>query len=54
MNETQEYKYTLNTEKEDIINIYAKELILQWCESNHPNIIQQAKKIAEDYLHENV
>ena len=39
--------YQLDITKEELIECCAKNLILKWCEKNHPQIIQEIKQKLE-------
>lgn len=39
--------YQLDITKEELIECCAKDLILKWCEKNHPQIIQEIKQKLE-------
>lgn len=39
--------YTLDISREELINCCVRDLVLKWCEENHPNIIQEIKKKLE-------
>tara|TARA_B100002019_G_scaffold106695_1_gene91697 strand:+ start:37809 stop:37997 length:189 start_codon:yes stop_codon:yes gene_type:complete len=49
-----EYKYSLDVNEDELINIYIKELILYWCEKNHPDVVSKIESnIKELILKEN-
>ncbi|NCF42963.1 MAG: hypothetical protein GWP32_08820 [Bacteroidetes bacterium] len=54
MNELAGNKYTLDIKKEDLINLYAKEWVLQWCEKYHTEAFEKAKPFIEKHLNENL
>ena len=37
-------KYTVNIEKEDLINIYVRQWVLLWCKKYHPEAFEEAEK----------
>lgn len=53
MNEIAGNKYSLDVTKEEIIKIYIKEWVLQWCEKYHPEAFEKAKRFMEENLNEN-
>lgn len=53
MNEIQGNKYTLDIEREDLVNVYANQWVLDWVKKYHPNIFLTAKDFMEKYLNEN-
>lgn len=53
MNEIAGNKYSLDIAKEEIINSYIKEWVLQWCEKYHPESFEKANQFVEEYLNQN-
>lgn len=48
--------YTLDISREELIDSCLKELIIKWCEDNHPNIIKEIRQKLEaiyEEQHEN-
>lgn len=46
-------QYTLDISQEECIEIYTRELTLEWVKQNHPEIIEEIKnKIIEELKHE--
>ena len=43
-------KYTLDVSREEIIEIYVKEWVLNWCKKHHPEVFDKAKA----YIPENL
>lgn len=43
-------KYILDVSKEEIIEIYVKEWVLNWCKKYHPEVFDKAKA----YITENL
>ena len=43
-------KYTLDVSREEIIEIYVKEWVLNWCKKNHPQVFDKSKA----YITENL
>jgi len=44
--------YRVNAEPEDLINIYAKEWVLSWCEKHHPQKFKEARALISNLLKE--
>ena len=49
MNE-KEFKYTVNIDPEDLINIYVKQWVLEWCKKYHPDAFIEAEKFVRDFV----
>ena len=49
MNE-ENFKYRLDINKEDLINIYVKQWVLEWCKKYHPEAFIEAKKFVSDFM----
>lgn len=45
-------KYTLDVSKEEIIEIYVKEWVLEWCRKYHPKVFEEAHKHLNDLYNE--
>jgi hypothetical protein len=45
-------KYEIDIPKEDLINCYTNQWVLEWCKQNHPEIFEKAKKIIKEYVEE--
>jgi len=43
-------KYTVNIEKEDMVNIYVKQWVLEWCKKYHPEAFHEAEKFVRDFV----
>ena len=42
--------YTLDISKEEWIQVYTNEWVLEWCKENHPEIFEKAiKQLSEIY-----
>jgi hypothetical protein len=54
MNEIAGNKYTLDIEKEDLINSYVNQWVLEWCKQYHPEAFEKANQFVEEYLNENM
>lgn len=53
MNEIAGNKYTLDIEKQDLINTYVNQWVLEWCKKYHPEAFEKANQFVEEYLNEN-
>ena len=42
--------YLLNIDKEDLINSYAREWVLEWCKKYHPEAWEEADKFIRGQL----
>ena len=42
MKDNQDFKYTVNIDPEDLINIYIKQWVLEWCKKYHPEAFEEA------------
>jgi hypothetical protein len=45
-------RYSVNMDNEDLINIYAKEWVLSWCEKHHPQKFKEARALISNLLEE--
>ena len=43
MKDNQDFKYTVNIDPEDLINIYIKQWVLEWCKKYHPEAFEEAE-----------
>jgi len=43
-------KYSINFDKEDLVNIYVKEWVLKWCKKYHPEAFDEAEKFVKNNL----
>jgi hypothetical protein len=43
-------KYTLNITQEDLVNVYIKQWVLEWCKKYHPEAFIKAKKFATHFV----
>tara|TARA_B100001093_G_C26846579_1_gene1023076 strand:+ start:3270 stop:3446 length:177 start_codon:yes stop_codon:yes gene_type:complete len=43
-------QYSVNINKEDLINIYVKEWVLKWCKKYHPEAFDEAEKFVKNNL----
>ena len=43
-------KYTVNIETEDIVDIYVRKWVLEWCKEYHPEAFVKAKKFISNNL----
>jgi len=43
-------KYSINIEKEDLVNIYVKQWVLEWCKKYHPEAFTEAEKFVRDFI----
>ncbi len=42
--------YTVNIDPEDLINIYVKQWVLEWCKKYHPEAFKEAEKFVREFL----
>lgn len=42
--------YKINFSKSDLINIYVKEWVVEWCKKYHPEAFMEAEKFVKDTL----
>ena len=45
--------YNLDIEKQELMNIYVKQLILEWVKKYHAETFVKAEEFVKDYLNEN-
>lgn len=45
--------YTVNIDKEDLINIYVRKWVLKWCKEYHPEAFEKADKFIRGIYNEN-
>lgn len=45
--------YNLDIEKQELINIYVNQWILEWAKKYHPEAFDKAQEFVKDYLNEN-
>lgn len=45
-------KYTVNIEKEDLINIYVRQWIFLWCMKYHPEAFEEGEKFIREMFDE--
>ena len=43
-------KYRLDINKEDLINIYVKQWVFEWCKKYHPEAFVEAEKFVRDFI----
>ena len=43
-------RYTVNIDKEDLLEIYTKKWVLKWCKENHPEKFEEGKKFIEGLI----
>jgi len=44
--------YTIDIDKESLINIWTDKWVLEWCRKYHPEAFDEANKFIMDYLKE--
>jgi predicted transcriptional regulator len=49
MNE-KKFKYSINIDTEDLVNIYVKQWVLEWCKKYHPEAFVEAEKFVRDFM----
>jgi len=42
--------YELDISEEDVINVYVKQWVLEWCKKYHPEAFEEARKFIEKEL----
>ena len=42
--------YKLNISKEDLVRIYVKQWVLEWCRKYHPKAFEEAEKFVNDAI----
>lgn len=45
--------YELDISEEDVINVYVKQWVLEWCKKYHPEAFEEARKFIEKELRKN-
>lgn len=45
--------YELDISEEDVINVYVKQWVLEWCKKYHPEAFEEARKFIEKELQKN-
>ena len=50
MKDNQDFKYTVNIDPEDLINIYIKQWVLEWCKKYHPEAFEEAEKFIREQM----
>ena len=43
-------RYSVNIEQEDLINIYVKKWVLEWCKKYHPEAFEKADEFVRDLI----
>lgn len=51
--ESRDFKYTINVDPEDLVNVYVKQWVLEWCKKYHPEAFDSAEKFVRDMIKEN-
>ena len=51
--ETKDFNYTVNIDPEDLINIYVKQWVLEWCKKYHPEAFKEAEKFVREIMNQN-
>ena len=46
----EKFKYSINIEKEDLVNIYVKQWVLEWCKKYHPEAFIEAENFVRDLM----
>tara|TARA_R110001592_G_scaffold321636_1_gene600219 strand:- start:5023 stop:5175 length:153 start_codon:yes stop_codon:yes gene_type:complete len=49
---SEELKYQVNFQQEDLHNIYIKEWVLMWCKKYHPEAFIEAEKFIKEISNE--
>ena len=44
--------YTVNMSKQSVIDIYAKQWVLNWCMKNHPEVFKKAEEAIKKFIEE--
>lgn len=45
-------KYKTNYSREDLITAHTNQIIINWVEEHHPDIIKEVRKLVEDNINE--
>lgn len=45
-----EFKYTINYSDVDLIEVYVKQWVLEWCKKYHPEAFEKAREFVRDHL----
>lgn len=45
-------KYTVNIEKEDLINLYVRKWVLKWCRKYHPEAFEEGERFIRELISE--
>lgn len=45
-------KFEISYSREDLICYYKNKFVLEWCKQNHPQILEKAVEIIEEYIKE--
>ena len=51
--ETENFNYTVNIDPEDLVNIYVKQWVLEWCKKYHPEAFKEAEKFVREVMNQN-
>ena len=54
MNELAGNKYKLDISRQDLIDSYVNQWVLEWCKKYHPEVFKKAEQFMGDYLNENL
>lgn len=45
-------KYKTNYSREDMVIVRTNEIVINWVKENHPEVIEEIRKLAEDNINE--
>ena len=52
MKATEPINYTVNISKEDLIKVYVKQWVFEWCKKYHPEAFDEAEKYVRKEMDE--
>ena len=52
MKRTEAISYSVNIDKEDLIQIYVRQWVFEWCEKYHPEAFEEAEKFVRKEMNE--
>jgi len=50
MTEDQLPNHTINIDPEDLVSIYVREWVLEWCKKYHPEAFEEAEKFIRESM----
>jgi hypothetical protein len=53
MKTTELNNYSVNISKEDLIQVYIRQWVFEWCKKYHPEAFEEAEKFVRKEMNEN-